>query len=313
VQKAPEQTKSLYDQAEEELMSNDGQHGGGGYPPYGQPYPQQGQPNQGYPGQQPFQGQPGQPYYAPQQPPQQPDPYNPYGQPMQGQPMPGQPMQPQYDQYGQPIYPQQPQYAPQQGAPQPYAPQGAPQQAPYGAPYGQQPPMNPAMNPAGNPAPMPLSPGGPGMYAPPPAGPGGGPGAVQPAPAPPGQGALPYEPPPVIPANLPPNALRAFVVSYQSNPQGEFWALNGGRTTVGRANSGEQVDLPLPDATTSSKHAAFIIDVATGVVTLEDRGSTNGTYVNEEHIGFSGRRDLRDGDRVRFGGFTTVVKILPRS
>ena len=40
---------------------------------------------------------------------------------------------------------------------------------------------------------------------------------------------------------------------------------------------------------------------------LEDTSSTNGTYVNEEHIGQNGHRELRDGDRVRFGGFSTVV------
>ena len=42
-----------------------------------------------------------------------------------------------------------------------------------------------------------------------------------------------------------------------------------------------------------------------GTVQVEDTGSTNGTFVNEEHIGFNGKRDLRDGDKVRFGGFST--------
>lgn len=45
---------------------------------------------------------------------------------------------------------------------------------------------------------------------------------------------------------------------------------------------------------------------------IEDTGSTNGTFVNEEHIGFNGKRDLRDGDKIRFGGFTTIVKVLAR-
>ena len=34
--------------------------------------------------------------------------------------------------------------------------------------------------------------------------------------------------------------------------------------------------------------------------------------MNEEHIGLNGRRELRDGDRLRFGGYTTIVKILGR-
>ena len=117
---------------------------------------------------------------------------------------------------------------------------------------------------------------------------------------------------PAAPVNLPPNALRGFLVSYQSNTQGDFWPLHGGRKTVGRANSGEQVDIPLSDATISSRHAALVVDGAAGTVQVEDTGSTNGTFVNEEHIGFNGKRDLRDGDKIRFGGFTTIVKVIAR-
>jgi pSer/pThr/pTyr-binding forkhead associated (FHA) protein len=105
-------------------------------------------------------------------------------------------------------------------------------------------------------------------------------------------------------------ALRAFMVSFQSNPQGDFWPLYTGRTTVGRANAGEPADVPLADATISSRHAALVIDPDRVVV--EDTNSTNGTYVNEEPIGQNGKRELRDGDRLRFGGFTTLVKILGR-
>ena len=57
---------------------------------------------------------------------------------------------------------------------------------------------------------------------------------------------------------------------------------------------------------------ALVVDANTGAITLEDTGSTNGTYVNEEHLGFNGRRELRDGDKIRFGGFTTIVKVIGR-
>ena len=114
------------------------------------------------------------------------------------------------------------------------------------------------------------------------------------------------------PVNLPPNALRGFLVSYQSNTTGDFWPLSGGRKTIGRANSGEQVDIPLSDATISSRHAAVVVDGTAGTIQIEDTGSTNGTFVNEEHIGFNGKRDLRDGDKVRFGGYTTIVKVISR-
>jgi pSer/pThr/pTyr-binding forkhead associated (FHA) protein len=106
--------------------------------------------------------------------------------------------------------------------------------------------------------------------------------------------------------------LRGFLVSYQSNAAGDFWPLHTGRATVGRSNSGETLDIPLADATISSRHAVLNIDATTGSVQVEDTGSTNGTFVNDEHVGFNGRRELKDGDRVRFGGFTTVMKVISR-
>jgi hypothetical protein len=263
---------------------------GGGDGQYAPPPPQQGfappYPNQGYappqPQQPPYGGGGG---YDPQQPQQgfAPPPY----------PGPG----PGPGQLGQPA--QQPQGAPGGYAPPVYAPpQGPPQgqQQAYGQqPQGYSPPGQ--QQGFGSAAPHPGAGGG---YQPAP------PGGLQ------GQAGPAYEPPPAQPANLPANALRAFLVGYQTNAAGEFWALTGGRHAIGRANSGLQVDIPLSDATISSKHAAISVDVASNTVFVEDTSSTNGTYVNEEHIGFGGRRDLRDGDRIRFGGYSTIVKIVAR-
>jgi pSer/pThr/pTyr-binding forkhead associated (FHA) protein len=106
--------------------------------------------------------------------------------------------------------------------------------------------------------------------------------------------------------------LRGFLVSFQSNPRGEFWPLFSGRLTLGRAGSGENVDLPLADPTISSRHAVLHVDFATGAAMLEDTGSTNGTYVNDEHLGFNGRRELRDGDRLRFGAYNVLIKLTGR-
>jgi len=204
----------------------------------------------------------------------------------------------------------------------------------YGAPpppppYGAPPPANPFASSPGAP--------GYGAYAPPPVG--GGYGAPQgygaPSPQPPPAqpnysafGAPPpgppqpqgFGPPPPLDAGVPfvppgtpgGRMLRAFLLAYQSNPNGDFWPLHGGRLTVGRANAGENLDIPIADATISSRHAALVIDNVSGSVHVEDTGSTNGTYVNDEHLGFNGRRELRDGDRVRFGGFTTMVKVIGR-
>jgi hypothetical protein len=90
--------------------------------------------------------------------------------------------------------------------------------------------------------------------------------------------------------------LVAFVVSYQADPFG----------------AADNLDLEINDPTTSSQHAAFNVDAATRGVQLEDLGSTNGTFVNEEPLGSQGRREVRDGDRIRFGGFTLVLKVIPR-
>ena len=262
-------------------FANDQYGGGGGY---GQQPPQQGgfgapPPQQGF-GAPPQQGGFGAP------PPQQG-----YGGGTEQPPAYGQPFPDPNAQYG--------------GYQQP------PQQGGFGAPppqqgYGGQPgyggaPPPPAQGGFGAPPPQPGGFGGPQ--------PGGFPGGQ------PDFGGAPQAAPPAAPAppvNLPPNALRGFLVSYQSNTQGEFWPLHGGRKTVGRANSGEQVDIPLADATISSRHAALIVDATAGSVQVEDTGSTNGTFVNEEHIGFNGKRDLRDGDKVRFGGFSTVIKVVTR-
>jgi pSer/pThr/pTyr-binding forkhead associated (FHA) protein len=101
-------------------------------------------------------------------------------------------------------------------------------------------------------------------------------------------------------------------VAYEANPSGDFWPLTGGRSIVGRLGAAEGIDISMQAPTISSRHAAMVVDAVTGSITVEDTGSTNGTFVNDEHIGFNGRRELRDGDRLRFGGYTTIVKVIGR-
>jgi hypothetical protein len=209
--------------------------------------------------------------------------------------------QPPYPQQGYPQqgYAQQPPY-PQQG----YAQPPHPQYPGYGTPAA--PPIDPYAQPQ-----QPLYPQAP--YAPHGAhAPVAPPVAAYPQ-APPAHAQAVAQPLAEAPREAAPaNALRGFLVAFQANPAGDFWALRGGKSTLGRANSGESIEILLPDPTISSKHATITVDVAAGTVTVEDTNSTNGTYVNEDPIGTCGRRDLRDGDRVRFGGFTTVVKLLGR-
>ena len=108
-----------------------------------------------------------------------------------------------------------------------------------------------------------------------------------------------------------PRMLRGFLVPLQGRPTQEYWAMHGNAVSVGRANTGDEVDIAVLDSTTSSRHATIHFDTARGVVFVEDLGSTNGTFVNDVPIGHNGRRELRDNDRVRFGGFSALMKLLP--
>ena len=60
---------------------------------------------------------------------------------------------------------------------------------------------------------------------------------------------------------------------------------------------GDQAEIRLEDPFASSRHARLVRQA--GAVVLEDMGSTNGTYLNEELL--SGPQPLHPGDRVRIG------------
>jgi hypothetical protein len=60
---------------------------------------------------------------------------------------------------------------------------------------------------------------------------------------------------------------------------------------------GDQAEIRLEDPFASSRHARLVRQG--GIVVLEDLGSTNGTYLNEELL--SGPQPLHEGDRVRIG------------
>ena len=68
---------------------------------------------------------------------------------------------------------------------------------------------------------------------------------------------------------------------------------------------GDQAEIRLDDPFASGRHARLTRQGP--VVVLEDLGSTNGTYLNEELV--TGPQPLHQGDRVRIGDseFTFVA------
>lgn len=73
----------------------------------------------------------------------------------------------------------------------------------------------------------------------------------------------------------------------------QVFMLPMGELEVGRV---EGAAIVIPDVSVSRTHAVLTVDVAS--VTVEDLSSSNGTFVNGVKIG---RRELRNGDTVRFG------------
>ena len=86
----------------------------------------------------------------------------------------------------------------------------------------------------------------------------------------------------------------------QRGPQtGKTWVLPAGVTEIGRH---PESDIFLDDVTVSRRHCR--VAVAETSVSLEDAGSTNGTYVNDARVD---RVELRPGDRLLVGKFHLVV------
>jgi FHA domain-containing protein len=76
--------------------------------------------------------------------------------------------------------------------------------------------------------------------------------------------------------------------------------LEPGSNVLGR---GTEADVRLPDTGVSRKHVD--VQLAGGIATVEDLGSTNGTLVNGRRVG---RQQLADGDVIRIGHSVLVYR-----
>ncbi|HVT08071.1 MAG TPA: FHA domain-containing protein, partial [Polyangia bacterium] len=92
-------------------------------------------------------------------------------------------------------------------------------------------------------------------------------------------------------------ALRFISGKYQG---GEFPLRPHREIIIGRSSD---LDMVLVEDMVSRKHAKITTD--DHVVTIQDLGSTNGTFVNGEKVR---KAELKDGDRILIG--TSIIKMV---
>lgn len=107
-----------------------------------------------------------------------------------------------------------------------------------------------------------------------------------------------------------PRVLVGFLVSFENVELGQYWPIHQGRNVVGRQGAAAGIQIEIAHPTTSSLHAVLLALARPGRVVVEDNNSTNGTFVNDNALAAGQRWELRDGDRVRFGLFNTIVKVI---
>jgi pSer/pThr/pTyr-binding forkhead associated (FHA) protein len=134
----------------------------------------------------------------------------------------------------------------------------------------------------------------------------------------------------VFASALPPDVFSAPAVTFPClvDTSGHQHFLRPGVNLVGRMG-----DVLLSDSRVSRRHAEIVVEAGPGefagespegeeasleqksegiarwVIRIRDLGSTNGTRVNEETLPPDEWRDLREGDKVEFGGVTLRVSI----
>ena len=79
--------------------------------------------------------------------------------------------------------------------------------------------------------------------------------------------------------------------------------LAGGESIIGREGAAVVLDSP----TVSRRHARLVVDGSHA--TIEDLGSKNGTFLNNESV--TSPRPLKDGDQIRVGSFLLTFRVGP--
>lgn len=105
--------------------------------------------------------------------------------------------------------------------------------------------------------------------------------------------------PPVFPTEPPKSTGPVVLVSLNGRTQ--TYPLIKEETFLGRHDSN---DIHIPEQTVTGRHA--VIRLKSGKVSIEDLGSTNGTFVNGERIR---TKEINAGDRIRVGQIEITVKV----
>jgi len=95
------------------------------------------------------------------------------------------------------------------------------------------------------------------------------------------------------------------ILNNQSPTPSQEFELTKSETVIGRD---ESADLTIPSQAVSRRHARLLRE-GDGYV-LEDLGSSNGTFVNNQKL--TGRRQLKSGDQIRLGQAITLVYEAPK-
>jgi pSer/pThr/pTyr-binding forkhead associated (FHA) protein len=89
-----------------------------------------------------------------------------------------------------------------------------------------------------------------------------------------------------------------------------MWPLRAGQLRVGRKDAADGLDISIDHPTVSSNHAVLTLDPEGLMFQLEDTNSANGTLLNGKSIAGQGPREIRDGDKLRFGAFNLTLKLF---
>jgi pSer/pThr/pTyr-binding forkhead associated (FHA) protein len=102
-----------------------------------------------------------------------------------------------------------------------------------------------------------------------------------------------------------------FLVSVSRSDEGEYWVLRQGQNTIG---SGSNCNILLSESAVSGVHAVLAVHRNPGdnnrlSVGLIDRGSSNGTFVNGNYIGFNPIQ-CKNLDKIKIGNYELLLMLF---